>query len=208
MGTDRSVIAILQYRQFNSAPLRHVRRGKIWVGLLISLAALLAGQAHSQSMLPTDQWAPCIGSTLPGGPCNSGPGGVFTQGLEADCIWGQVEGYTWDLEVAYTPVQEVGCTWARAEGCTWAQEVARILVLEAGSISAQHPKTVTTDLGARVLRAFSVPSGDKRIVLDLTEGTVGNALKDVLTGLCKHQWPGIGYLICCSICNTYSKRHI
>lgn len=82
------------------------------------------------------------------------------------------------------PVQVGGLAMGQAAALTRVRVVVRIQGRAGGSISAHHQKTVTTDLGARALRAFSVPSGDKSIVLDLTDGSVGNALKNALTGLC------------------------
>jgi hypothetical protein len=53
-------------------------RNSTWVacvGLGLLAVRLLTGMAYAQSVLPSDQWAPCIGSPQPAGPCNPGPRG-------------------------------------------------------------------------------------------------------------------------------------
>lgn len=52
----------------------------LFPGACLAAAGLFSTAAHSQSVLPPAQWAPCIGSTASGGPCNSGPGGGLNSG--------------------------------------------------------------------------------------------------------------------------------
>lgn len=54
---------------------------KTVMALASTLAFLMVTSwAQSQSVVPRDEWAPCVGSTRPGGPCNSGPGGGLNSG--------------------------------------------------------------------------------------------------------------------------------
>ena len=50
-----------------------------WFGLSLTVG-LLPGLAYAQSVLPSDQWAPCVGSSRPGGPCNAGAHGGLNAG--------------------------------------------------------------------------------------------------------------------------------
>lgn len=56
------------------------RRVLLVIGACFFVGELLTNAAYSQSALPPDEWAPCIGSPRAGGPCNTGPGGGLNSG--------------------------------------------------------------------------------------------------------------------------------
>jgi hypothetical protein len=68
---------------FTSSAFRSMRRAKMragaWFGLCLTVG-LPGGPANAQSVLPSDQWAPCVGSSRPGGPCNAGAHGGLNAG--------------------------------------------------------------------------------------------------------------------------------
>jgi len=70
MNSQRQKFDLTDYR-------RTIRT--ILTASVISLG-LVSHRANSQSVLPPDQWAPCLGSTRPGGPCSADSGGGLYAG--------------------------------------------------------------------------------------------------------------------------------